>query len=368
MDENKIKRHIILDTGGILRLGSHEFSDDVLLTVPSVLKEIKDKAAAEKLLHLRDRIEVVEPDEVECNFVKRFSKETGDFGFLSETDFSVIALTLMYHKRFDEKSKLNAKPRQISLISREQDEVSNLESSKREFDTEGDDQEEEVDGNETYGCVKDGEGSFGCWVTKDNMDKVLGSLSTGVKDDKIRVACITTDYSMQNVILQMGLNLIEIHGFSIKSVKRWGLVCCGCYTYERDTSKKFCGKCGNATLDRVPIKINSDGTIEMACFRKKINLRGTIYSIPKPKKGAKNQDIILAEDQLMMGGRQRKLNHERKKWEKACRERDPFSNDGVDFESSWCKETRSFRYPEIKIGLGKGNPNSNRWQKRNSKK
>ncbi|KAH8739220.1 hypothetical protein FG386_000696 [Cryptosporidium ryanae] len=363
MSERKVRRHIVLDTGGILRLGPYEFPDDVLLTVPSVIKEVKDKAASEKLSYLRDRMEIVEPDEAECNFVKKFSKETGDFGFLSETDFRVIALTLMYHKRFDEKSRLNSRPKQISLATREREDANGLGNIQGKLEIEGEGREQKS------GYNKEDEEEFsGGWVTKENIDKVLGSLSTGVRDDKVRVACITTDYSIQNVVLQMGLNLIEIHGLSVKCVKRWGLICCGCYTYERDTSRKFCGKCGNATLDRVPIRINSDGTIEMASYRKKVNLRGTIYSIPKPKKGVRNQDIILAEDQLMMSGRQRKLNHERKKWEKACRERDPFSNNGADFENSWYKETRNFRYPEFKIGLGKGNPNSNRWQKRNCKK
>ncbi|OII74023.1 uncharacterized protein cubi_02825 [Cryptosporidium ubiquitum] len=387
-------RYIILDTGAILRLGKHDFMDDVLLTVPSVIREVRDKTAIEKMFYLQDRIQVMEPSEQDCGFVKKFSKETGDFGFLSETDFQVIALTLNYHKKHDEISKLNRKPKQISFITKAEEEVKCEEEINRvdedlhEVDTETDEQNEQstedgegwetVSGqnggkeesqseNEASKTLEDDVFSGG-WITKSNITSVMGGLSSGTQSNFV-VACMTTDYSMQNVLLQMGLNLIEIHGLSVKTIKRWGLLCCGCYTYERDTSRKFCGKCGNATLDRVPIKVSSDGTIELDCYRKKVNLRGTIYSIPKPKRGVKNQEIILAEDQLMMGGRQRLLNHQKKKWEKACKERDPFSNNGADLESNWGKQFGSFKYPEIKIGMGRGNPNSNSWQKRhNSKK
>ncbi|KAL5367462.1 ART-4 protein [Cryptosporidium parvum] len=400
-------RYIILDTGAILRLGKHDFMDDVLLTVPSVIREVKDRKALEKMFYLQDRIQVMEPSEQDCGFVKKFSKETGDFGFLSETDFQVIALTLSYHKKYDEISKLNSKPREISLVTKSEEvgscekgmdkdlqevemetgeqkeqstededdwETANGQSSRREEVQSGEDEEEEEECEEEE-CEEDEDVSKGLeddvfsggWITKANITSVMGGLSSGSQSHFV-VACMTTDYSMQNVLLQMGLNLVEIHGLSVKTIKRWGLLCCGCYTYERDTSRKFCGKCGNATLDRVPIKVSSDGTIELDCYRKKVNLRGTIYSIPKPRRGVRNQEIILAEDQLMMGGRQRLLNHQRKKWEKACKERDPFSNSGADLESSWGKQFGSFRYPEIKIGMGRGNPNSNSWQKKRSGK
>ncbi|KAJ1606071.1 ART-4 protein [Cryptosporidium canis] len=362
-------RYIILDTGAILRLGKHDFMDDVLLTVPSVIREVKDKTALEKMFYLQDRIQVVEPSEQECSFVRRFSRETGDFGFLSETDFRVIALTLAFHRKHDDVSKINTRPKQISLVTKAGGESEGAEAEgKTESEAEGpemDKQEEQsTEGEEESNGLEDDAFSGG-WITKSNITSILGGISSGSQSHFV-VACMTTDYSMQNVLLQMGLHLIEIHGLSVKTIKRWGLLCCGCYTYERDTSKKFCGKCGNATLDRVPIRVNSDGSIELDCYRKKVNLRGTIYSIPKPKRGVRNNEIILAEDQLMMGGRQRMLNHQRKKWEKACKERDPFSNNGADLESSWGKQFGSFRYPEIKIGLGRGNPNSNSWQKRHS--
>ncbi|CAG8850133.1 27810_t:CDS:2, partial [Racocetra persica] len=49
------------------------------------------------------------------------------------------------------------------------------------------------------------------------------------EDVNIKVACITTDYSMQNVLLQMGLNLVSVEGARIKKVKSWVLRCHACF-------------------------------------------------------------------------------------------------------------------------------------------
>lgn len=44
----------------------------------------------------------------------------------------------------------------------------------------------------------------------------------------------------------------------------------------------FCPKCGNATLEKVEVVIGPDGA-EQYGVRKQHILRGTKYSIPKPK-------------------------------------------------------------------------------------
>ena len=44
----------------------------------------------------------------------------------------------------------------------------------------------------------------------------------------LQVGCITTDYAMQNVILQCGMNLISVEGRRITRLKQWVLSCQGC--------------------------------------------------------------------------------------------------------------------------------------------
>ena len=60
--------------------------------------------------------------------------------------------------------------------------------------------------------------------------------------------------------------------------------------------------CGSHLLGKVSTYINDNG--ELSYFdnpKRRINLRGTVYSIPKPKGGRLNKDMILREDQLMIG-------------------------------------------------------------------
>lgn len=46
--------------------------------------------------------------------------------------------------------------------------------------------------------------------------------------------------------------------------------------------KLFCSKCGNAALEKVEVTTSADGQ-EQYGVRKKHNLRGTRFSLPKPK-------------------------------------------------------------------------------------
>lgn len=79
----------------------------------------------------------------------------------------------------------------------------------------------------------DGEGE---WITPDNVhlhkSKALGLLPSGdgkAKDDEIWAGCMTVDFAMQNVLLQMGLDLVGLEGRRIEKVKTWVLRCHACY-------------------------------------------------------------------------------------------------------------------------------------------
>ncbi|EOA29195.1 hypothetical protein CARUB_v10025467mg [Capsella rubella] len=114
------------------------------------------------------------------------------------------------------------------------------------------------------------------------------------------VACITSDYAMQNVILQMGLRLLAPGGKQIRQLKRWILRCHACYTVTHELGRNFCPKCGNAgTLIKVAVTIDENGTTIVA-GTPRIKLQGTKFSIPMPKSGrdAITKNLVLREDQL----------------------------------------------------------------------
>ncbi len=111
------------------------------------------------------------------------------------------------------------------------------------------------------------------------------------------VACVTTDYAMQNVLLQIGLRLLSINGMAIHSIRHFLKQCIACYTYTGDLSREYCAKCGNFTLCRISMMVDSKGVAHYRPPSKRaLNPRGTKYSIPAPKGGRNNRDLILSED------------------------------------------------------------------------
>ncbi|CAN8272875.1 unnamed protein product [Cochlearia groenlandica] len=114
------------------------------------------------------------------------------------------------------------------------------------------------------------------------------------------VACITGDFAMQNVILQMGLRLLAPGGMQIRQLNRWILKCHACYTVTPEIGRIFCPKCGNGgTLRKVAVTIGENGAI-IAARKPRVTLRGTKFSIPMPKGGRESitKNLVLREDQL----------------------------------------------------------------------
>ncbi|ORY96547.1 Nin one binding Zn-ribbon like-domain-containing protein [Syncephalastrum racemosum] len=151
--------------------------------------------------------------------------------------------------------------------------------------------------------VEDSDDDGSEWITPENI-KEHRAMEIGVTPEelqaqtKIDVACMTNDFAMQNVLLQMNLNLVSTGGYRVTKIKNWILRCHACFTVTSDMEKKFCPKCGNASLNRVSCSTNSKG--EVRYYLKKnfqYNLRGTKYDIPPPQGGRFVNNIVLREDQ-----------------------------------------------------------------------
>ncbi|KAF3952099.1 hypothetical protein CMV_022315 [Castanea mollissima] len=160
------------------------------------------------------------------------------------------------------------------------------------------------------------------------------------------VACVTSDFAMQNVLLQMGLRLLAPGGKQIRQLHRWILKCRACYTVTAEIGRIFCPKCGNV--------------IVLADHRPRIRLHGTKFSLPLPQGGreviAKN--LILREDQLPQ-----KFLHPRTKKKVNKQGDDIFTAD--DFSRHVDK--RAPLQPPVRKALavfsGKGNPNDNHFSR-----
>ena len=118
------------------------------------------------------------------------------------------------------------------------------------------------------------------------------------EDFESTVVSATGDYAMQNVILQMGLRLTTPDGMRVSELRRWVLRCHACGDVTKQTTRVFCAKCGNATLQKVQHTVGLNGA-EQFGVRRKHKIRGTKFSLPAPKGGRREKAPILREDQLI---------------------------------------------------------------------
>ena len=80
---------------------------------------------------------------------------------------------------------------------------------------------------------------------------------------------------MQNVIIQMGFQLLNLDGMHLTRVKRFKLLCQGCGKINMDTERLFCEACGGNFLQKVSVYLNNDG--EVTYFvnpKRRVNKRG----------------------------------------------------------------------------------------------
>ncbi|KAJ2722462.1 20S-pre-rRNA D-site endonuclease nob1 [Coemansia sp. Benny D115] len=145
----------------------------------------------------------------------------------------------------------------------------------------------------------------GDWITPQNVHKHQANNVMGLKGAQVqqsqkvlKVACVTSDFAMQNVILKMGIRLISPDGVLVNRLRTWVLRCHACGYLTGDMRKQFCNSCGHATLKRCAVSIGANGRLQVhlkANFN--YNLRGTIYSLPKAHGGKHTtQDVITRAD------------------------------------------------------------------------
>ncbi|OVA20659.1 Nin one binding (NOB1) Zn-ribbon-like [Macleaya cordata] len=174
------------------------------------------------------------------------------------------------------------------------------------------------------------------------------------------VACITSDFAMQNVILQIGLRLLAPGGMQIRQLHRWILKCHACNKVTAEIGRIFCPKCGNGgTLRRVAVTVGENGIV-LAARRPRITLRGTKFSLPLPQGGrdAITKNLILREDQLPHKVLYPKTKKKNKQGD------DIFISDDV---FSHTPDKRAPLQPPIRKALavfsGKRNPNDNHFSR-----
>ncbi|KAF8793797.1 RNA-binding protein NOB1-like [Argiope bruennichi] len=352
-------KHLIVDSGAFIKRSPvHEYAEHIY-TVRGVIREIKDKETLQALQFLPYELKLKEPSPESFKYVVEYSKKTGDYANLSLVDLQVLALTYQLvkenigtdHLNKDPKCKVSDKPafsdvqlsgfyipkkdlkdlpeneandstelsellqNNLNDIEKENSnslikEADNLKNDKSEIDINhsksfneegnaGDVKSDEdaiaASSEENDADADDDEDS---WLTPQNIDEAREKMGALKLDSSAEVACITTDFCVQNVLIQMGIDVVSIDGMLIKQARVHILRCFACYKTTNDITKKFCPNCGNKTLKRVAVTVNDDGTKNIHInFRRPLQIRGTRYSLPMPKGGKHAMNPILCEDQ-----------------------------------------------------------------------
>jgi RNA-binding protein NOB1 len=288
-----LAKKVVLDSGAIIKGGRLEGLGQKFWTIKEVLAEVRDSKSRAVLDTLAVELEVREVDPSALAVVANFSKLTGDYQRLSAVDLKVMALTYQIEKQFHGTSHLHSRPRPATATQKTAPDrhtsaatPAETESAARDdcldshasaLSCEGQEEEEEIDPSEFeraplaegewkggaadrddtasvagseagskvgartkkksgvsslpgWGEWEDGKDDEAGWITKDNL--VASTRLDQVeerKEDDTHVACATLDGAMQNVLLQMGLKVVDTDGYVVKNVKQFVLKCHACF-------------------------------------------------------------------------------------------------------------------------------------------
>ncbi|XP_030245629.1 RNA-binding protein NOB1 isoform X2 [Drosophila navojoa] len=139
------------------------------------------------------------------------------------------------------------------------------------------------------------------WITHSNIKKAKKALEGKVETDIVPpVACMTTDYALQNVLKQLNLQLAALNGRIIKQLRTYILRCYACYKTTSIMTKVFCPNCGNKTLKRVAISLDENGKqVIHINTRRPLTAKYKNQSLPRFQGGKHSRNPILFEDQPM---------------------------------------------------------------------
>lgn len=373
---------------------------DYLITVPEVVKEIKNKRQLKRLCVLPYDLVVDEPSAEAVQHVIAFAKKTGDYLSLSSADIKVIALTYQLECELVGKDHLRHEPivaktiaskqkpaemvdktplagfyvppekeaveektrRNRELIAEkiEQEENAAADDNDDAAGAESDDDEptqgathldgtsveqleekftklncdlvSESEANEILVSVKesnktdtkasdsneqneasdnsdsdeddsqdsDDDDDESSWITPSNINEMKSACGKDILDetDQARIACMSTDFAVQNVLKQINLNIAALDGRLIKQMRTYILRCYACFKTTSIMTKLFCPNCGHKTLKRVAVSMDENGQqVIHINLRRPLTAKGKNQSIPRPRGGKHSSNPILFEDQ-----------------------------------------------------------------------
>lgn len=160
--------------------------------------------------------------------------------------------------------------------------------------------ESEEDESEYSDETESEEDDESSWITPSNIEEMKSACGKDVTEevDQARVACMSTDFAVQNVLKQFNLNIAALDGRLIKQMRTYILRCYACFKTTSIMTKLFCPNCGHKTLKRVAVSMDENGQqVIHINLRRPLTAKGKNQSIPRFKGGKHSSNPILFEDQ-----------------------------------------------------------------------
>ncbi|EAT42877.1 AAEL005628-PB [Aedes aegypti] len=312
--------HLVVDTSAFIKNAPLQDLAENCYTVQGVVDEIKNDRQLKRLVVLPYSLQVREPDSEVLAKVTNFAKKTGDFASLSLVDLKVLALTYQLEKEHVGTEHLREEPKPAKTVSsgqkpqelvgtgkvlgfyegkkaeteagpsgsvekREDEPAMEIEESSEELveqlvelcsdeaeeleeqilkkiePQEAEDEEDMSEDEEEAGQAEDEDDDDDeGWITPSNIKEIKRDYGTDLLEESASpVACMTTDFAMQNVLKQIGLHIAALDGRVIKHARTYILRCYACFKTTPDSTKRFCPNCGNNTLKKVAVSLDADG-------------------------------------------------------------------------------------------------------------
>lgn len=326
--------YLVVDSGAFIRHAPLQDLGAKIYTVPEVISELKCARTKHLIESVPYEIILQEPSLESTRTISDVSKKTGDYAALSLIDIKVLALTHDLHVEMCGSQHLNYTPDTVrtkvpdsTVTATEEGErdatedagevMKHLETScnsvagfykpqKATGAKECDEQNWNAEDGDDESSSDDDEG----WLDETNLAEALHHLGAVVVPDRnVKVACLTTDFAMQNVMLHMGLCLLSLDGLRIRRLNSYIMRCRSCYATTKEMTRRFCQRCGNDSLHRVAVTVADDGSLQMHINWNRLkSKRGLKYSLPAPKGGKHAAVIQLFEDQRMPQNRLAKVH------------------------------------------------------------
>ncbi|XP_053948341.1 RNA-binding protein NOB1 [Anastrepha ludens] len=390
--ERKIEFLVADTTAFINAVQLNDYAKNVL-TVPDVIKEVRNKRQIRRLCVLPFDLQVREPRTESVKHCVEFAKKTGDYASLSGIDIKVISLTYELEvdnlgsehlrsepvlskvvaskekpEELQENTKLagwynpsggsssddsedDSEPngyvedagdnKELDVVKNaidlqtnnpteshnndneitqeeldkffeklrcdENDDACDILVPQRTEDNEQDQDSDEldVDGNQettitqSESTIDNEDNIDGGWITPANIKKVKKSLEGKVESMVVpHVACMSTDYALQNVLKQMNLQICALDGRVIKNLRTYILRCYACFKTTSIMTKVFCPNCGNKSLKRVAVSLDENGKqVIHINTRRPLTAKYKNQSLPRFQGGKHSRNPILFEDQ-----------------------------------------------------------------------